>query len=259
MQPAIALTFDNLGEAADLERGLWPAGRPLGRHPSVTTALPRLIGELDALGLRATFCVEALNCEVYPGALRELATRGHELALHGWRHERWDALSEEAENETLARGRAAFAALGLDVAGFRPPGGELTGASGGLLDRHGFAWCSPAGERAERRGRVAYVPFRWRLVDAYHVLPSFAALRQSAGDPAEPSTPDAAAQRIIDGLDAELHASERRPVVVILHPFLMVGDEGRRAAGRVLAHLGRLARDGTARVAPAGELAASLR
>ena len=32
------LTFDNLGEAADLERGRWPADAPLGRHASVTRA-----------------------------------------------------------------------------------------------------------------------------------------------------------------------------------------------------------------------------
>ena len=73
----IALTFDNLGEAADLERGLWPADAPLGHHPSVTVALPRLLDALDDLGLRATFCVEALNCEVYPDAVRGIAARGH--------------------------------------------------------------------------------------------------------------------------------------------------------------------------------------
>ena len=29
--PTVVLTFDNLGEAAELERGTWPAGRPRGR------------------------------------------------------------------------------------------------------------------------------------------------------------------------------------------------------------------------------------
>ena len=60
----IALTFDNLGEAADLERGLWPESEPLGAHVSVTAVLPRLLDELDELGLRATVCVEAINCEM---------------------------------------------------------------------------------------------------------------------------------------------------------------------------------------------------
>ena len=65
----VVLTFDNLGEASELERGTWPPDEPLGRHPSVLTALPRLLSELDVLGLRATFFVEAINCELYPDAL----------------------------------------------------------------------------------------------------------------------------------------------------------------------------------------------
>ncbi|CAK7206704.1 hypothetical protein SEUCBS139899_009508, partial [Sporothrix eucalyptigena] len=37
---AIALTIDNMGEAADLNRKLWPASKPIGDHYSVTKALP---------------------------------------------------------------------------------------------------------------------------------------------------------------------------------------------------------------------------
>ena len=35
-----AITFDNLGEVTELERGEFPEGEPLGRHFSVTRALP---------------------------------------------------------------------------------------------------------------------------------------------------------------------------------------------------------------------------
>ena len=85
----ITLTFDNLGEATALERGTWNRSTPLGADPSVTVALPRLLDELDRLRLAATFCVEAINCGLYPAAVREIDARGHELAMHGWRHERW--------------------------------------------------------------------------------------------------------------------------------------------------------------------------
>jgi peptidoglycan/xylan/chitin deacetylase (PgdA/CDA1 family) len=216
----LALTFDNLGEAADLERGLWPAGEPLGRDPSVTVALPRLLDALDALALRATFCVEALNCELHPDAVREIAARGHELAMHGWRHERWAELDAEREAELLARGRAAFAARG-----------ELTPRTLALLGSHGFAWCSPAGTERRVEGGVAIVPFAWELVDAYHRLPSFAALRERHGDPAEPLAPEAAADRLLAALSTDL------PPVLILHPFLMTDDAGFAAARRVLAAL----------------------
>ncbi|MEA2288732.1 MAG: hypothetical protein QOD55_729 [Solirubrobacteraceae bacterium] len=254
VRDALALTFDNLGEAADLERGVWPADRPLGRHPSVTTALPRLLDELDALALRATFCVEALNCELYPHALREIAARGHELALHGWRHERWDALPAEREDDLLAHGRRAFAQLGVDVRGFRPPGGELTARSHDLLAAHGFAWCSPAGERRHMAGALASVPFAWPLVDAYHRLDAFAERRRRLGDAAEALEPAAAARRLIRRL-----GDAPRGATVILHPFLMADEDGFAATRRVLRHVRDLARDGTPAVGPIGDVAASLR
>jgi peptidoglycan/xylan/chitin deacetylase (PgdA/CDA1 family) len=228
---AIALTFDNLGEAADLERGRWSPDEALGRHPSVRGVLPWLLDELDALGLRATFCVEAINCELYPDAVREIDARGHELALHGWRHERWDELSGDREEELLLRGRGAFAALGVDARGFRPPGGEPTARTADLLAAHGFAGLSPAGGSAAMLGPVARVPFAWTLVDAYHRLESFAAQRRDAGDPVEPLGPDAAAARLVEGLRAAAAAPEA--TAMILHPFLMQ-DDARDPARRVL-------------------------
>jgi peptidoglycan/xylan/chitin deacetylase (PgdA/CDA1 family) len=208
---ALVLTFDNLGEASELERGTLPAGAPRGRHPSVTEALPRLLAELDRLGLTATFFVEAINCELYPAALRDIAGGGHELAMHGWRHEPWAELGPARERELLHRGVRAFASLGEPVRGFRPPGGELTAASSGLLREAGFAWYSAAGGGAGVRDGLARVPFEWQLVDAYHLMDRFTAA---------PLEPGAAADLIARELGAL--APERRFATLVLHPFLMV-------------------------------------
>jgi len=103
--PALSLTFDNLGEATALERGEWPAGEPLGRHSSVTRALPRVLDLLEETGHRATFFVEGHNTELYPEALAEISERGHELAYHGWRHEHWaDVVAMQGE-KVLMMGR----------------------------------------------------------------------------------------------------------------------------------------------------------
>src|SRR5581483_814674 len=142
---AVVLTFDNLGEAAALERGELPVGAPLGRDPSVTRALPWLLDQLDQHGLIATFFVEAINCELYPDALGEIVAGGHEIGHHGWAHETWRDLSPQNERDALARGLDAFDKLGLRPTGFRPPGGELTAASPALLRELGFEWCSPSG------------------------------------------------------------------------------------------------------------------
>jgi peptidoglycan/xylan/chitin deacetylase (PgdA/CDA1 family) len=189
--PALSLTFDNLGEATALERGEWPAGEPLGRHSSVTRALPRVLDLLAETGHRATFFVEGLNTELYPDALAEIAERGHEIAYHGWRHEHWADVEEE--RELLQRGIDAFG-TGL---GFRPPGGDVTPHTAELLNDLGYAYVSAAAPVAG----IASFPFRWELVDAYYYLPRFG----HEGPPA----------KLRDAIE-RAHAGD----VLVFHPFL---------------------------------------
>jgi peptidoglycan/xylan/chitin deacetylase (PgdA/CDA1 family) len=209
--PAVSLTFDNLGEVADLERGKWPADAPLGRHASVTRTLPRVLELLASAGVRATFFVEGLNAELYPDALRSIDAAGHEVAFHGWQHERWADLSPEEERESFERGVTALDGLGLRPVGFRPPGGELTDASLGLLREYGFEYCSPLGMEVETRDGIVLLPFRWELVDALYYLPHFASLRGSA-DPLPP-------ERLREVIDAAVDG------VLIFHPFLLEDEE----------------------------------
>jgi peptidoglycan/xylan/chitin deacetylase (PgdA/CDA1 family) len=208
------LTFDNLGEASELERGTWEG--PLGRHESVTVALPRLLEELDALDLKGTFFLEGLNCELYPDAVAGIADRGHELGVHGWRHEAWAELPAAREREILTRAGEAFASLDLEARAFRPPGGRPTAATAGLLSELGYEWWSP---EAGHGGGPPARPFEWELVDAYHLMERF-------GTPV--SAPEAAermTRRLAGGSGTE---------VVVLHPFLMLDAAWWEGARRVL-------------------------
>ena len=230
--PTVSVTFDNLGEAAELERGTWPQGRPLGEHFSVRESLPQLLGMLAADDIRATFFLEGLNGELYPEALSGLAAAGHEVACHGWRHEPWAGLGPDRERELLARARTALG----DPAGFRPPGGRLSEHGAGLLSALGFAYCSPAGSRPGRLDGVAVLPFRWRLIDAYHYLPHFGELRRRNGDPEEPMAPAALLER--RARRARRARPRRRPPGAALPPVPAVG----RARGRLGARRGARAR-----------------
>ncbi|HET8952286.1 MAG TPA: polysaccharide deacetylase family protein, partial [Solirubrobacteraceae bacterium] len=214
---AVSVTFDNLGEASDLERGWWPEDEPLGHHHSVTEALPRVLDALDEAGLRATFFVEGLNTELYPDTLRELDAHGHEVACHGWQHERWARLDPSAERASLERSVAGMRGLGLRPCGFRPPGGELTAATPGLLRELGFAYCSPAA--GVDAGGFPALPFRWELLDAYHYLPHFADRRGREA----PLPPSALREAVLGALDAV--ARDGGCLVLLFHPFLCDSEE----------------------------------
>jgi peptidoglycan/xylan/chitin deacetylase (PgdA/CDA1 family) len=247
----VVLTFDNLGEASELERGTWPDGEPLGRHPSVTEALPRLLDELDVHELSATFLVEAVNCELYPEALGEIVARGHELGAHGWRHEAWADLPPARERELLVRADHAFRTLGDQPRGFRPPGGTGTGHTAALLQELGYAWWSPAadGEAPAEAPGLAELAFDWDLVDAYHLMESFSERRVARGDRREPMTPAALGDRLAERLSRDAGAD-----VLVLHPFLMLDDAWWAQVRRLLEVLAELERSGRGSVGPADRL-----
>ncbi|HEX3609056.1 MAG TPA: polysaccharide deacetylase family protein [Solirubrobacterales bacterium] len=213
----LSLTFDNLGEAAELEAGAVIA--ELGRHFTATRVVPEILAMLAARGLAATFFVEGLNAELYPDLLREIDAQGHEVAFHAWRHEQWGDLTAAEQAENLARGIAGFERLGLAIAGMRPPGGSLGAGGLGVLRDAGLRYCSPAGAGAGEKGGIALLPFQWRNVDAACTLPGLGAAREQisgSSDPVEPAT-------FVASLSAEIDAlAERREwIAIVLHPVML--------------------------------------
>lgn len=249
---AVSLSFDNLGEAAEIELGAVDADAPGERHVTVEQALPAILTALAEHALPATFFVEGLNAELYPEALREIASRGHEVAYHAWRHEQWADLSAAEQAENLSRGVAAFRALDLNLAGLRPPGGGL--GSGGIevLRKAGLRYCSPAGKGIGAQDGVVLLPFQWRHVDATCVLPPLAPVReQMAGSP-NPLDPAA----FVSYLDRELTTltAEGGYMTIVLHPFMLdwLGEE--RLSG-LLARVAGAARRGELYAAPCAAVA----
>jgi peptidoglycan/xylan/chitin deacetylase (PgdA/CDA1 family) len=227
----LSLTFDNLGEAAELEMGALAADAALGRHETALEVVPRLLGQLEDRGLAATFFVEGLNAEIYPDLLREIDGRGHEVAFHAWRHEQWAELTAAEQTANLDRGLAAFRQLGLEIAGLRPPGGQLGEGGIGVLRDAGLRYCSPAGAGAGFEDGVALLPFQWRHVDASCVLPPLGSAREQitgSPDSIEAAHFGAWLEAEIDGL-----ARDGGYMAIVLHPF-MFGWLGEKALSALL-------------------------
>lgn len=89
---------------------------------------PAFLAALDELAVRATFFVVGEQVLRHRRLSHDIVRRGHELAVHGWTHNRpwWPAPVREARQ--LARAAHAVAQVtGVFPTWYRPPYGILTG------------------------------------------------------------------------------------------------------------------------------------
>ena len=100
---AVALSFDSDHETIPLRDGLTSPGKLSQGEYGARTALPRILGLLDRHDIKASFYVPAVCALLRPDEVRGYADRGHEVALHGWIHERNAALPPGAERELTLR------------------------------------------------------------------------------------------------------------------------------------------------------------
>jgi peptidoglycan/xylan/chitin deacetylase (PgdA/CDA1 family) len=234
---ALCLSFDNLG---------------VDEASSAARALPGLLKQLGEHDLAATFFAEGVNAELAPEALREIAAAGHEVAYHAWRHETWGELTAAEQAENLARGIDALAALGLETAGLRPPGGQLGQGGAEVLRDAGLRYASPAGEGAGVADDIALLPFQWRHVDATCLLPPLAPVREQMHGSPDPLEPAA----FLAYLEGEIGRLEREGgfLSIVLHLPLLdwLGDE---RLGALLDRLTESGRNGDLWLAPCAEVA----
>ncbi|MFF7654037.1 polysaccharide deacetylase family protein [Streptomyces sp. NPDC007983] len=118
-------------------RVLFPAlaGRGRSDHIALTFddgpdphSTPRFLDALDELAVTATFFVLGESVARYPRTTREIALRGHELAVHGWTHDRpWLPRPVRDVSEVSRAARAVRMTTGAVPLWYRPPYGVLTG------------------------------------------------------------------------------------------------------------------------------------
>jgi peptidoglycan-N-acetylglucosamine deacetylase len=107
-RPQLALTFDD------------------GPHPQLT---PRLLDQLDQLGLRATFFVIGQRAEQHPSLIRRMIDAGHEVANHTYTHSEPNKTSARTFLDEIHQTDELISNLtGRLPSTVRPPKGELNWA-----------------------------------------------------------------------------------------------------------------------------------
>jgi polysaccharide deacetylase family protein (PEP-CTERM system associated) len=98
------------------DRSFTPSGADFERQ------LAAVLDLLDELGAGATFFLLGATAERYPAAMAELAARGHEVASHGYAHDRVSSQSEREFREDVQRSVEIIGELtGRRPAGYRAP------------------------------------------------------------------------------------------------------------------------------------------
>jgi peptidoglycan-N-acetylglucosamine deacetylase len=220
---ALNITFDNLGAVAEEEIGLPSMMGEGGVHASIEV-LPDLLRILN--GIKVTYFIEGWNCGAHPEEIKSIYQAGHEVAVHGWRHENWANTAVSTRKEALKKAVDAFTAMGVDVAGFRPPGGKIDLAElKAECQAVGLSYASPLGAIGDDRndGEFITFPFAWQHVDAYMLNPDLGALRQTFGDPEEPYSLEQWGTLIEELL--EKIKQDGTHATLIFHPFMLKQSE----------------------------------
>jgi peptidoglycan-N-acetylglucosamine deacetylase len=190
-------------EVPGLERVPPAAGAALtfddGPDPEFT---PRLLDALEAAQASATFFVVGERVPGNEELLREAASRGHEIGLHGMTHRRHDDLDDAAARTELSAGLEAIASAGVArPRWYRPPYGGSSPALARFCGELGLglAYWSAWGQDWEPilAARIAELVIRDLepgAVILLHDSPLYAE-REDAGPTIEAIAPVAAAAR----------------------------------------------------------------
>jgi len=131
-----------------------------GPHPDGT---PAVLTELDRVGASAVFFVSGEQVERFPELVREIAAAGHELGLHGYRHQtrrQWSRGLLAADTRRALE--AVSAAAGVEPRLYRPPHGVFSLAGVRLIRELGLEpllW-SKWGRDWERRATAETITAR---------------------------------------------------------------------------------------------------
>lgn len=141
--PALAPVVPRVSDALGVARRLPPGNRGValtfddGPHPEGT---PAVLEILSGAGVHATFFLVGEQVERLPELALRIASEGHVVGLHGYRHRNQLRVPPAALAKDLDRGAAVIAELaGAWPTLYRPPYGIFSPAGLAIVRRRGWA------------------------------------------------------------------------------------------------------------------------
>ncbi|GHF78995.1 peptidoglycan/xylan/chitin deacetylase (PgdA/CDA1 family) [Amycolatopsis bartoniae] len=124
---AVALSFDSDHETPALRDGEVLPGKLSQGEYGARVGVPRIMELLRRFEAPATFFMPAVSALLHDGEAKSYVDEGHEVALHGWIHERNTQLSPEAERDLAFRAADTLERLvGTRPVGIRTPSWDLS-------------------------------------------------------------------------------------------------------------------------------------
>ncbi len=182
---AVMLTFDVDAEYVWLGMDPGTIDQPsvlsIGRF-GPERGIERVLDVLERYGVRATFMVPGRVAELYPGQIKEVVRRGHEIGHHGYEHENYGVLDREQQREVFLKGIDALVRVtGQRPYGWRTPMGQMTADTIRLLHELEFTWTSFMRgddrpyflELEGEQTSLVEIPAHWELDDFPYFIYSF--------------------------------------------------------------------------------------
>ncbi len=218
---AVALSFDSDHETNELREAGESIGRLSQGQYGNRQGVPRILHLLKKHDVKASFFVPAVTALLYPDEQRRVVDEGHEVAIHGWIHERNSVLPFESERDLQRRSADTLEKIsGTRPVGIRTPSWDFSPHTLAITKEMGLLYDSSLMADVDcyelllegKPSGVVELPVEWIRDDAvYFNMNRFAALR--------PYTPP---QAVFDIFRRELDAAHEEGGLfqLTMHPHI---------------------------------------
>jgi peptidoglycan/xylan/chitin deacetylase (PgdA/CDA1 family) len=139
----VAVSFDSDHETIPLRDGQTSPGQLAQGEYGARAGVPRILRLLERYGIPATFFMPAVSALAHPEEARTYVDAGHEIAAHGWIHERTTLLPPADERVLTERSLDTLERIcGVRPIGIRTPSWDFSPSTLSIIKDLGLTYDS---------------------------------------------------------------------------------------------------------------------